>query len=653
MANDVTTWLKFALQQMAAESYLDGINLQDPAAAIRRLVDGNNNGQVIPVDQFTGKTRFVDLTGVPNATQIMGSAQAFAARYQIVDHHANDATGFSATLMRDTTNGQYTLSFRSLEYQDQAQGGDWERDGQGGAAGEIAGAGFALGQLVSMERYYEELKNSGTLPAGATLNVTGYSLGGHLATVFTELHSNEINHTYIFNGAGVGQVGGVTPVLTEAIRIQQLIDAMDAKFVEFDPTGALTRSGSTANVQTLSWYQPAVIEVAGQFQTTGTASLPGGVTRTDGAFAKITQLFGHATSGVDTEVVANSGVHGAVTSILIEGQPLLEGLNQERELQYGNSHSITPLVDSLALQELFQKVDSNLTQAQIEGIFKAVSDQKADVTVLPGVTPLAEGDTLEKTLDAVRKIFLGGVPDTQFGRQPGDFGNLAFRNSFYQHIQEVDTALSSAIYRIDSLVGQPAGNISTIAQQDGLDDAMGIAYRYALKELNPFVVLGSDAATTQTLYDRHNPTGELALVNPDTGVGELTPQYLIDRAMFLAQKIVVNSNASSGFNTTHFHDNSSGYDITPLPGFTRRQMLFGDGTNETLTGGIGADHFYGGSGDDQLRGLENNDYLEGNRGDDTLDGGSGADTMLGGLRERYLRRRQHRRCRARVCQQWG
>ena len=83
----------------------------------------------------------------------------------------------------------------------------------------------------------------------------------------------------------------------------------------------LSRSGSTANVQTLEWYQPAVIEVTGQFGTTGTASMPaggltGGMTRADGPFGKIIQLFGHATSGVDVEVVANSGMHGPVISML-------------------------------------------------------------------------------------------------------------------------------------------------------------------------------------------------------------------------------------------------------------------------------------------------------------------------------------------------
>jgi hypothetical protein len=276
------------------------------------LTDGNNDIRVIPPEQFSGKTRFTD-----QLTSYFVPTPGSSPRYQIIDHHANDATGFSATLMRDTTNGQYTLSFRSLEYQNRAQGGDWERDGQGGAVGEIAGSGFALGQLVSMERYFAELEQgrltNGTIdPAlqaffansANTINVSGYSLGGHLATVFTLLHSNRVNHTYIFNGAGIGQVGGVTPVLTEDIRIKQLIDAMDAKFVEFDPTGALTRGGSTVNVQLLSWYQSAVTQVASQFQTTGTASMPrgglnGGVTRTDGAFGKITQLFGSSATGGD------------------------------------------------------------------------------------------------------------------------------------------------------------------------------------------------------------------------------------------------------------------------------------------------------------------------------------------------------------------
>jgi hypothetical protein len=41
--SNVSTWLAFALQQMAAESYLDGIALSDNDGIITRLKLGNNN----------------------------------------------------------------------------------------------------------------------------------------------------------------------------------------------------------------------------------------------------------------------------------------------------------------------------------------------------------------------------------------------------------------------------------------------------------------------------------------------------------------------------------------------------------------------------------------------------------------------------------
>ncbi len=127
-----------------------------PGGLLTQLTRGNNGfGFDPPTGPLPGATRFTNVL-----------ANRFIARYDIVDHHASDATGFSATLLKDTTTNTYTLSFRSLEYQNQVDGGDWERDGLPGAAGEIAGTGFALAQLVSMERYYRELKESGNFAWG-------------------------------------------------------------------------------------------------------------------------------------------------------------------------------------------------------------------------------------------------------------------------------------------------------------------------------------------------------------------------------------------------------------------------------------------------------------------------------------------------------
>ena len=101
MSTIVTTWLRFALQQMAAESYLDGINILDDDQVEGRLLRGNNRqGFDPPSGILTGATRFTSVL-----------ADQFLESYQLVDHHANDSTGFSATLVQEIGTNNFTLSF--------------------------------------------------------------------------------------------------------------------------------------------------------------------------------------------------------------------------------------------------------------------------------------------------------------------------------------------------------------------------------------------------------------------------------------------------------------------------------------------------------------------------------------------------------------
>jgi Ca2+-binding RTX toxin-like protein len=640
MANNTSTWLKFALQQMAAESYLDGINLQDPGAVIGRLVDGNNNSQVIPADQFAGATRFVDLNGVANASQITGSAQAFVTRYQIVDHHANDATGFSATLMRDTQTGEYTLSFRSTEYRNASEGGDWERDGLAGADGEIFDHGFAFGQLVSMEKYYQKLKADGLLPAGVTLTVTGYSLGGHLATVFTELHESEIQHTYTFNGAGRGEVAGGTPGLSEGGRIAEMVEYFSGQLVSQGLGDQSFASGATGNLHTDSRYQAALQAVFARYQVTSQALSD--IARTDGPFAKITQLVGHATHG-DTEYVANSGIHAAETRVFIEDQPNLDGFGGffGSSGDFGTSHSMTLLTDSLALQEVMQQLDPMLTAGKMGAILTVASNQAATGVTL-GRDGVAEGNSLEVVLDALRTIFDPAAPPTQVGRQTGDFGNLAFRNVFYQHLGELQTAAGGQTFTIEPFAipdADPA-KLPQAVTSDELrnkaqeDSGRGLAYRYALRALNPFAVVGVDYVGLG-----HAANGKLALHDPATGFGEVTEQYLTDRAAFLLAKLDLTLNnqerPSDLTALTHYRDMASGFEVPSglsIPVLSQREYLFGGEHAETLSGhDLTNDHLYGSAGHDTLRGFGSDDFLQGDSGDDLLDGGSGSDTLNGGL----------------------
>jgi Ca2+-binding RTX toxin-like protein len=653
---------------MAAESYLDqlasGRQLKDI------LTDGNNDIRVIPPEQFSGKTRFTD-----QLTSYFVPAPGSSARYQIVDHHANDSTGFSATLMRDTTTGEYTLSFRSTESAPAAQGGDRERD-LFGADAELGLSGFAFGQLAAMEEYFTRLKqgirSDGTVDAGLQaffsnpahqINVTGYSLGSHLATVFTELHQAEVTQTYLFNGPGRGHVPGPVPGLSaEETRISDMLtyfrsvlDNPDNALLSFPRTPTYDGAKALYDVQGATWhpfdqgsvnlysdarYEWAKAATQALFNPSGLTFLqsPGEV-QEQGPFAKIVQLYGQATTD-DLQFVANSGVHAPAIPVFIEGQPLIAGGPLPSFTESGNTHSITLLVDSLATQELIQTIDPLYGQASAELLIKASSNAKADTLAPLNVSDVAEGDSLELIVDALRKLFVG--PNPAFLPLPvdstvGGFGNLEFRNEFYIAIGEVRDAViarqaQGIVFTIDDLTN-PTVSSPAIAGIADTDTDQGLAYRYAQKELNPFAVLANTPQANDALYQAHNTEGQLDRFNVADGTGTLTTQYLTDRALFLKEKIALNQlDQDTTTRSIHFFDVAGNYEIKTNSSIftTDRQFLFGSDDLDTLTGESKDDHLYGGGSVDVLIGKGGRDYLEGNGGSDRLEGGTGADTMVGG-----------------------
>lgn len=193
-------YLKFANLQMAAEAILNvpetGERFYSGQDLERALIRGNNRASV-----FT-------------ATQAID----FAAQWEILDQKANTPTGFSGTLFRNKANpNELVLSFRSTEFIDDAA-----RDNKATNELEIAAGGFALGQIADMETWYKTLSKApeNGEPAGALFgqqfSVTGYSLGGQLATVFNQLRQDDLRNgpppaaladVITFNGAGVGKIG--------------------------------------------------------------------------------------------------------------------------------------------------------------------------------------------------------------------------------------------------------------------------------------------------------------------------------------------------------------------------------------------------------------------------------------------------------------
>jgi hypothetical protein len=114
-------------------------------------------------------------------THVLGK---FLKHWEVLAQKANIGTGFSGTLFKNKETNELVMSFRSTEFID-----DSARDNQATNTLEIKETGFAWGQLRDMKAWYEDLqKSGGPLAGNPPFSVTGYSLGGRLATAFNLMY---------------------------------------------------------------------------------------------------------------------------------------------------------------------------------------------------------------------------------------------------------------------------------------------------------------------------------------------------------------------------------------------------------------------------------------------------------------------------------
>ena len=652
----------YILQQMAAESYFEGNELNSIEEIKKQLYLGANREGY--------KTNNTDLNeGYPGYTRMTKQqADEFLDKFKIVHQWSDNPTptgkrplpegidgkpklnagdllantGLSATLIQDKATGAFTLAIRSTEFRDWSKGGDGERDKAGADIESIATKGFALAQLAALEQYYEWLKNNGKLPASAQLNVTGYSLGGHLATVFTEIHRSDkdisFGETVTFNGAGRGTWNNAAGSERDIIAFYQKV-LIDPEFAP-NPGGGIATSLREAargkagqafddkNIYTdprhIWAMEAAQIKFGLSFQSLEDEYRTGTL-----ADDKITQVFGYETIN-NTNMTANSGVHGPALRVGIESQPILEGALAGfiGTGDFGNGHSITLIADSLALQRAMHQVDSSFNLDKFIQLLPAASHRKTT----NGVNANYEFDALENLLDPLRKLVFGdNTPTTPFKEGASGFGDINKRADFHENIKIL--VESEGFKKIAGKAKiHPIPGVEALVSKASQNNAEGIAYRYALKNLNPFAVEGAD-------YDAHNKGKELDRYDAGTQTGQLTDQWIEDRAAMLAHVMQANTQDTEGplnipgATGMHYEDIASGKKIDiglPDNVVEKRQTVFGDGKSNVLTGKKLQDHLYGGSGADTLEGKDGADYLEGNDGDDILDGGAGGDTLLGG-----------------------
>jgi hypothetical protein len=125
-------------------------------------------------------------------------AEKFAARYtKVITQHTDPTTGFSVTVFKSAT-GQLTLAIRGTD--DLSLGND------GNDNASIFTYGVAYEQITAMYDWWISTSANGVLAAAlaadTVIDVTGHSLGGHLAMAFGSLFATQTADVTVFNAPG-------------------------------------------------------------------------------------------------------------------------------------------------------------------------------------------------------------------------------------------------------------------------------------------------------------------------------------------------------------------------------------------------------------------------------------------------------------------
>lgn len=677
--------------------------------------------------------------------------------WTIAAHCTNTPTGFSATLFKNKSD-QFVLSIRSTEFIDDAVRDTKDADDQ-----EIRAGGFALGQLADLENWYQTVLKP--IVGGSSLTVTGYSLGGHLATAFEQLHRNErtVSEVYTFNGAGVGKVnvghsldevlkrfsshrsasadlsnmftdpdvramygrlrtrliGGALVSdkdLSDVAKMTEVVTVADL-VVKGPSADALMLQTALTRIRDLQAYaayvsqihddhavspskiateRPELVEATNlnyQLAFLDAASLTTSMPVALNIWYALQQYgprddpqpnIADVTAYSFGSGVSNSQFHhGSYTPVFIEDQPLYRGTaigdawksldwqsmnvkllaNNFSENDFGDTHSLALLQDSLSMQTLKTRLDSSLSLSADAVLLKAASNSHRAQSA--GTQGKADGDTLEKAVDTLSNIFDGPTHKALSGYiNSNDWLNGKSRNEggTWSTIADRNQVLYTGMMALDTQTRGLAGKLQI--QLPGLD--AGAAARADFGVLvsvvagSPWTVRGVNAEASRALeaalaqpwrpvYEAWKYDRSLTTSQRQAGLGNFSDRYLVDRAGYVRALVLRNTfDVAAGATVldrlaapTSFKDATSGTSI-----LTRRDtgipdallnVAFGGSDGETLNGINVANHLYGANGNDTLTGGSKDDWLEGNADNDQLDGGQGDDMLLGGRgSDRYL-----------------
>lgn len=498
-------------------------------------------------------------------------AAEFVKTYTVVDQFTDPSTGFSATVF-DKSDVKY-IAIRGTEGFTFAGAQDWLTN-----VLDVSAEGIAVRQGLALFNYLQRLYGA---------------LNSEVVQYFYDPTTRTIGTT---TGTANGLLSGQAPLSVTghslgghlAMMMSRLAPGLVSSVYTYNAPGFDTAIRTNQFPLTSEGFFSALLNAPSP--VTG----PFGTSWNSGIMVHL---------NVESDVVHDIGNIPGIQNIIFS-----ESANQGAF----DAHLKEPIADSLSLYDLFAKIDSALNTTdpavgigKITEILKAASNQPAF--------------SLEAALDALRILFKDAT--VQNVTQTATDG----RESFYQNLY--DTAFQNRIsaytdlLSVEPLVGKDAATIEAGASTD-------VAYRYALKTLNPFAVLGEAG-----IYDQFNQNDELDLYDTVNRTGTLTAEWIADRAAFLAWKNQYFTSDGVTLRSTrdenYLFENRDSAGKTDLSltvvgnlaasgnsgaAANPAKVIFGNTGTDVLTSGILSDRLYGDGGTDWLEGKANADYLEGGTG---------------------------------------
>ena len=354
---------------------------------------------------------------------------------------------------------------------------------------------------------------------------------GLSVTVFEEVATGQ--RCVAIRGTEVTDIGDLTAdggILLHGIPdLSDQYQSLKSKVEAWQASGVLSGTFTVAGHSLGGWLAEGLaVDFAGSIEHTYVYNSPGVLGAGGDLLQQINDALG--TSFLSAPNLANLTsirASAGISPIAGLGQPLSPpiGIVTEDQTQSdvpdpagARNHSQRVLTDSLAVYALFAELASSLTVDDIGMLLNASGNRNA-MMLEDAVNGL--GDLLQ----AGNVITVTDDRDALYARMQ------AIRDSAaYQLVVQVRDFVT-----VQPLTNASGSTITTKAQADAPD---GLAYRYALATLNPFVITGDNS-----IYAIHNANGELDLYDPVSGTGALTDQYLRDRAKMLTWKMQFDSGA--------------------------------------------------------------------------------------------------------------